>query len=156
MPAVVAGRRRKQKTTQIISELLQELDVLREAVNQFPNESKINNITGAIQTLVSFLDTIKDKPLLAEMLLPKKTRARKTAGSLVDTDALLKQLEGLPSEKIFGELTKHKKDTLLELSAKMNITANKSLTKNALADKIFKLGFANRRGYDLLSGKHGE
>jgi septum formation inhibitor-activating ATPase MinD len=23
----------------------------------------------------------------------------------------------------------------------------------ALADKIFKLGFANRRGYDLLGGK---
>ena len=130
--------------------------MLREAVNQFPDESKVNNISGAIQTLVSFFDTIKDKPLLAEMLLPKKTKARKTAGSLVDTDALLKQLEGLPTENIFGELTKHKKDALLELSAKMNITANKSLTKNALADKIFKLGFANRRGYDLLSGKHDE
>ena len=26
----------------------------------------------------------------------------------------------------------------------------------ALADKIFKLGFANRRGYDLLGGKHDE
>ncbi|MDO8745813.1 MAG: hypothetical protein Q7J76_11980, partial [Candidatus Brocadiaceae bacterium] len=91
-----------------------------------------------------------------EMLLPKKTKARKTAGSLVDIDALLKHLEELPTEKIFGELAKHKKDTLLELSAKMNITANKKLTKNALADKIFKLGFANKRGYDLLGGKHGE
>jgi len=150
------GEEEKQKTAQIISELLQELEVLREAVHQFPDESKINNISGAIQTLVSFFDTIKDKPLLAEMFLPKKTKARKTAGSLVDIDALLKHLEGLPTEKIFGELTKHKKDTLLELSAKMNITANKSLTKNALADKIFKLGFANRRGYDLLGGKHGE
>ena len=130
--------------------------MLREAVNQFPDDSKVSNISGAIQTLVSFFDTIKDKPLLAEMLLPKKTKARKTAGSLVDTDALLKHLEGLSTENIFGELTKHKKDTLLELSAKMNITANKSLTKNALADKIFKLGFANRRGYDLLSGKHDE
>ena len=153
---LLPGEEEKQKTAQIISELLQELEVLREAINQFPDEYKINNISGAIQTLVSFFDTIKDKPLLAEMLLPKKTKARKTAGSLVDIDALLKQLEVLPTEKIFGELTKHKKDTLLELSAKMNITANKSLTKNALADKIFKLGFANRRGYDLLGGKHGE
>jgi len=150
------GEEEKQKTAQIISELLQELEVLREAVHQFPDESKINNISGAIQTLVSFFDTIKDKPLLAEMFLPKKTKARKTAGSLVDIDALLKHLEGLPTEKILGELTKHKKDILLELSIKMNITANKSLTKNALADKIFKLGFANRRGYDLLGGKHGE
>ena len=90
------------------------------------------------------------------MLLPKQTKARKTVSSLIDIDALLTHLEGLPTENILGELTKHKKDALLELSAKMNITANKKLTKDALADKIFKLGFANRRGYDLLSGKHGE
>lgn len=83
----------------------------------------------------------------------RKTKARKTAGSLVDIDALLKHLEELPTENIFGELTKHKKDILLELSAKMNIAANKSLTKNALADKIFKPGFANRRGSDILSNK---
>ena len=153
---LLPGEEEKQKTAQIISELLQELEVLREAVHQFPDESKINNISGAIQTLVSFFDTIKDKPLLAEMFLPKKTKARKTAGSLVDIDTLIKHLEEFPTEKIFGELTKHKKDILLELSIKMNITANKSLTKNALADKIFKLGFANRRGYDLLGGKHGE
>src|SRR3989339_1945811 len=106
---LLPGDEEKQKTTQIISELLQELEVLREAVHQFPDESKINNISGAIQMLVSFFDTIKDKPLLAEMLLPKKTKAKKTAGSLVDTDVLLKQLEGLPTEEIFGELTKHKK-----------------------------------------------
>ena len=105
--------KKNKKTTQIISELLQELEVLREAVNQFPDESKVNNISGAIQTLVSFFDTIKDKPLLVEMLLPKKTKARKTAGSLVDMDALLKQLEGLPTENIFGELTKHKKTPYL-------------------------------------------
>ena len=156
---LLPGDEEKQKTTQIISELLQELEVLREVVHQFPDDSKVNNISGAIQTLVSFFDTVKDKPLLAEMLLPKKTKARKarkTAGGLVDIDALLKQLEGLSTDEIFGELTKHKKDVLLELSAKMNITANKSLTKNALADKIFKLGFANRRGYDLLGGKQGE
>ena len=153
---LLPGADEKQKTTQIITELLLELEVLREAVSQFPDESKINNISGAIQMLVSFFDTIKDKPLLAEMLLPKKTKAKKSAGGLVDTDALLRQLEALPTEHILGELTKHKKDVLLELSAKMNITANKSLTKNALADKIFKLGFANRRGYDLLGGKHDE
>ncbi len=153
---LLPGEEEKQKTTQIISELLQELEVLREAVNQFPDEAKVNNISGAILTLVSFFDTVKDKPLLAEMLLPKKTKARKTVGSVVDTDALLKQLEALPTEHILGELSKHKKDILLELSAKMNITANKKLTKDALADKIFKLGFANKRGYDLLSGKHDE
>ena len=153
---LLPGEEEKQKTAQIISELLQELEVLREAVHQFPDESKINNISGAIQTLVSFFDTIKDKPVLAEILLPKKTKARKTAGSLVDMDALLKHLEELSTDEIFGELTKHKKDVLLELSAKMNITSNKKLTKDALADKIFKLGFANRRGYDLLGSKHGE
>ncbi len=151
---LLPGGEERQKTTQVISELLQELGVLRDVINQFPDEAKVNTISGAIQTLESFFDTVKDKPLLAEMLLPKKTKAKNAAGSLADTDALLRQLEASPTEHILGELAGHKKDVLLELSAKMNITANKSLTKNALADKIFKLGFANRRGYDLLSGKH--
>ena len=60
------------------------------------------------------------------------------------------------SNSTIGKTYKAHEDTLLKLSIKMNITANKSLTKNALADKIFKLGFANRRGYDLLGGKQGE
>lgn len=150
---LVPGEEEKQKTVQIISEILQELEVLREAINQFPDVTKISDVSCAIQTLVSFLDTVKDKPLFAEMLFPKKTKAIKAAGSLVDIDALLEQLEGLSTENIPGELTKHKKDTLLELSARLNISVTRKLTKDALADKIFKLGFANRRGYDLLSSK---
>ena len=127
----------RQRLTHIIPEIIKELDVLRESIGRFP-------------------DTLKDKPLLAEMLLPKKAKPRKTKSCFVDVDALRQLLEGLPTEKILEELTKHKKDVLVELSTKLNITANKKLTKDALADRIFKLGFANKRGYDLLSGKQAE
>jgi hypothetical protein len=64
---------------------------------------------------------------------------------------LLKQLEELPTDRLVGVLSKHKKNTLLELSSRLNITANPKQTKDVLVDKIFKLGFANKRGYDLLS-----
>lgn len=143
----------RQRMTHLIPEIIQELEVLRESIGRFPDESETRQISNAIHTLVSFFDTLKDKPLLAEILLPKKARSRKTRSSTVDIDTLLQQLEGLPTEKILEELTKHKKDILVELSTKLNITANKKLTKGALADRIFKLGFANKRGYDLLGGK---
>lgn len=143
----------RQRITHSIPEIIKELDVLRENIDRFPDKSETQQVSSAIHTLVSFFDTLKDKPLLAEMLLPKKARPRKTKSSIVDIDILLQQLEGLPTENILEELTKHKKDILIELSTKLNITANKKLTKDALADRIFKLGFANKRGYNILSGK---
>lgn len=153
--SLLPGEDERQRMAQIIPEIIQELDVLRESIGHFPDESETHLVSNAIHTLVSFFDILKDKPLLAEMLLPKKVKPRKTKSIAIDVNTLQSQLEGLPTEKILEELTKHKKDVLIELSTKMNITANKKLTKNALADRIFKLGFANKRGYDLLSGKTG-
>lgn len=143
----------RQRITHSIPEIIKELDVLRENIDRFPDKSETQQVSSAIHTLVSFFDTLKDKPLLAEILLPKKARPRKIKSSIIDINTLHSQLEGLPTEKILEELTKHKKDILIELSTKLNITANKKLTKDALADRIFKLGFANKRGYNILSGK---
>ncbi len=154
--SLLPGEDERQRMTQIIPEIIQELDVLRESIGRFPEESEMHHVSNAIHTLVSFFDTLKDKSLLAKILLPKKTKPRKTKSIAVDINTLQSQLEGLATEKVIEELTKHKKDVLIELSTKMNITANKKLTKDALADRIFKLGFANKRGYDLLSGKDNE
>jgi len=147
------GEAERQRMAHLIPEIIKELEVLREGIGRFPDASEIHHIAGAIHTLVSFFDTLKDKPLLAEILLPKKTKSGKTKRVDVDINALQIQLEGLPTEKILGELTKNKKDVLVELSTKLNITANKKLTKDALADRIFKLGFANKRGYNLLGSQ---
>jgi len=64
---------------------------------------------------------------------------------------LKKNLEQLPTEKIVEELNKHTKDTLNELAEKMNVPVQKKLKKDVMIDKIFKLGIANKRGYQLLS-----
>lgn len=154
--SLLPGKEERQKVTQIIPEIIHELQVLQEGIHRFPSESEIQQVSHAIHTLVSFFDSIKDKPLLAETLFPKKAGTRKAKTISIDIDGLLKHLEEIPTENIIVELTRHKKDTLVGLSAKLNITANKKLTKDALAGKIFNLGFANRRGYDLLSGKHDE
>ncbi len=151
--SLLPGDEERQRLTQLISEIIAELDVLRENIVKYPHESEIQQVSGAIHTLVSFFNSVKDKPLLAESLFPKKTKARKAKGIAVDTDAVLHLLEGLSAEKILEELTKYKKDTLVDLAVKLNISVNTKLKKDALADKIFKLGFANKRGYDLLSGK---
>lgn len=151
--SLLPGDEERQRMAQQISEITAELDVLRDNILKYPHESEIHQVSGAILTLVSFLNSVKDKPLLAESLFPKKTKARKAKGITVDTDAVLNLLEGLSAEKIPEELAKYKKDTLVDLAAKLNISVNTKLKKDALADKIFKLGFANKRGYDLLSGK---
>lgn len=150
------GEDERQRITHMIPEILQELEVLRKSIGLFPDPSETHQVSHAIHTLASFFDTLKDKPLLAKMLLPKKAKPRKTKSIAVDIDTVQNHLESLPTEKILGELTKHKKDVLVALSTRMNITVNKKLTKDALADRIFKLGFANKRGYDLLSGKQAE
>ncbi|MBE7547280.1 MAG: hypothetical protein HS127_09145 [Planctomycetia bacterium] len=139
-----------QRILQIIQEIIQELEVLRESIGRFPDKSESLHVSNSIHSLVSFFDTLKENPLLAEMIFPRKAKSRKTKSSPIDVNALQQHLEGIPTEKILEELTKYKKDILIELSAKMNITANKKLTKDALADRLFKLGFANKRGYELL------
>ena len=150
---LLPGAEERQRITHIIQEIIKELDVLQESISRFPDDAETKQVSHAIQTFVTFFDTLKEKPLLAEMLLPKKTTTRKTKSSVVNIDTLQKQLEELPTEKIPEELAKYKKDVLIELSTRMNITANKKMTKNILADRIFKLGFANKRGYSLLSGE---
>lgn len=147
---LLPGEEEKQKFIQTIQEIIQELEIVRERIAHFPNKSEIEHVSGAAHTLISFFDSLKNNPLLTGILIPKGTKPRKPKSGAIDVGALQQRLEILPTEKIFEELIKQKKDTLLELSARMNIAANKKLTKDALADVIFKLGFANRRGYDLL------
>ncbi|TLD42680.1 MAG: hypothetical protein JETT_1023 [Candidatus Jettenia ecosi] len=149
---LLPGNEDRQRITQSITEIQRELETYRENINHFPDTSEMEQLSSAITTLASFFETLKDRPLLAKSLFPKQAKAKKPKSSAIDIAALLQQLEELSTEQIPEQLTKHKKDTLLELSSKMNITANKKLTKDAIADKIFKVGFANKRGYDLLKG----
>lgn len=153
---LLPGEQERQRLTGIIPEIINELQALQDNISRFPNESDVKQVSQAIQTVVSFFDTVRDRPLLAEVLFPKKTKTKKTKSISVDIDAVLKLLEGLPTEKIPEELFKHKKDTLIDLAIKLNISVNTKLKKDALADKIFKLGFANKRGYSLLSGEVSE
>lgn len=151
--SLLPGDEERQRMAQLISEITAELEMLRENILKYPYDSEIHQVSGAIHTLVSFFSSVKDKSLLAESLFPKKTKAKKAKDIAVDTNAVLNILEGLSAEKIPEELIKYKKDTLVDLATKLNISVNTKLKKDALADKIFKLGFANKRGYDLLRGK---
>ncbi len=151
--SLLPGENEKQSLSQDIQEMITELDTLRNNINHLPDESEKHQLSQSIHTLVSFLDSLKDKPHLADAILPKVKKAGIAKVSSVNIDDLLKHLEKLPTDQLMGELSKHKKNTLLELSSILNITTNSKQTKDILVDKIFKLGFANRRGYDLLSDR---
>lgn len=146
-----------QAALQTIMEIMNELDTLRGHLARFPGEREVDQVSQAIHTVTSFFDSVKDRPLLAEALFPTTTKARKPKKEASpDVDSLMPLLEGLPTGGIVAELSKQKKDTLVALSVKLGISATSKLTKDALVDKIFKLGFANRRGYELLGGEKGE
>ncbi len=147
-----------QAALQTITDIINELETLRGRLAHFPGERDINQVSQAIHTVTSFIDSAKDRPILAEALFPTATKARKPKkeASPPDVDSLMQLLQGLPTDGIVAELSKQKKDVLAALSAKLGISATAKLTKNALVDKIFKLGFANRRGYELLGGEKGE
>ena len=151
--SLLPGEVEKQRIGQDIHEMIAELDTLRNNIKDLPDEPEQRQLSQAIHTLVSFLDSLKEKPHLADIILPKAKKAGKAKASPVNVDDLLKQLEGLSTDQLMGELSKHKKNTLLELSSRLNITANSKQTKDVLVDKIFKLGFANKRGYDLLGDR---
>ena len=145
-----------QTAIQTITEIMKELDTLRGHLARFPGEKETDQVSQAIHTILSFFDSVKDRPLLAESLFPAATKTRKTKKEVSpDADGLLLLLEGLSTGSIVAELSKQKKDTLVALSAKLGISATSKLTKDALVDKIFKLGFANRRGYELMGGEKG-
>jgi hypothetical protein len=154
--SLLPGEEEKQKIKQDIHDVITELDVLRNNINSLPDEPDKDHLSRAIHTLVSFLDSLKDKPQLADVILPKAKKASKAKASGVNVDDLLRELEGVPTDEIIGKLSKHKKNTLLELSSRLDITVNTKQTKDILVDKIFKLGFANKRGYDLLGEKQHE
>ncbi|MCP4255702.1 MAG: hypothetical protein GY775_20320 [Candidatus Scalindua sp.] len=148
--SLLPGEDEKHRINEDIHEMIKELDTLRNNINQLPDEFEERQLFQAVQTLESFLDSIKEKPHLADIIIPKLKKARKTKVSSVNIDDLLKHLEELPTDQLMSELSKHKKNTLLDLSSRLNITTNSKQTKDILVDKIFKLGFANKRGYDLL------
>ena len=151
--SLLPGDDERERIGQDIYDMITELDTLRNNITQLPDEPEQRQLSQAIHTLVSFLDSLKEKPHLADIILPKLKKARKAKVSSVNIDDLFKYLEELPTDQLMGELSKHKKNTLLELSSRLNITANSKQTKDVLVDKIFKLGFANKRGYDLLSDR---
>ncbi len=145
------GEEEQQKLREEIQDVIAELNNLRNNINTLPDEIEKEHLSQAVHTLVSFLDSLKEKPQLADIILPKAKKTRKAKASVVNVDSILKELEELPTEEIIGKLSKLKKHTLIELSTRLNITVNSKQTKDILVDKIFKLGYANRRGYDLLS-----
>ncbi len=151
--SLLPGEDEKQIIRQDIHEMVMELDTLRNNIEHLPDESEKHQLSQAIHTLVSFLDSLKEKPHLADAILPKVKKAGKAKVNPVNVDDLLTQLDELPTDQLMGELSKHKKNTLLELSSKLNISTHSKQTKDILVDKIFKLGFANKRGYDLLGDR---
>lgn len=148
--SLLPGENEKQRIRHDIQEMIVELDTLEKNINHLPEEPEKRQLTHAVHTLVSFLDSLKDKPYLADVILPKMKKAGKSQAIPVDINNLIRLLNKLPTDQLMNELSKHKKNTLLELSSRLNITSTSKQTKDVLVDKIIKLGFANRRGYDLL------
>lgn len=66
-------------------------------------------------------------------------------------DQIINKLNTISTDDIPTELNQYKPKDLSAIAKKLNIKATGS--KNILVDRIWKLGFANKRGYGLLRGE---
>ena len=140
------------------NDLIAFLTKLRDFVSGVPNERERESVSRSIAVLRNFADRSKNAQALA-LIVQKPalqydaSKKRQVGGMPVDIEMLMKELETLPTSNIEARLTEDKQLSLLDLSIlarRLGLPAKSSDTRSQLIDRIASVGFANRRGYDLL------
>jgi len=146
-------------------ELIKSLDVLikyfqnlQGKIRSLPDDIEQKEVLSAIGTIKNFLESAKDKPLIAAAFgLPYKrtalTREAKEEMSPVMAEKIFNELKMLSTEEIQQRLLDYKKISMEELHALatyLGIKHPQRMRRQDLVDKVVKIGFANIRGYETL------
>ena len=152
----------RKSLLQAIEGLSSFLADLKSIVSRLPDDKERDTLSGAASVVLEFVYRAKSDPSLSAMLGLGPANLRKTSAhfakstGLIDIQALVTELEQLPTEKIEARLLADKKLSirdLSELARRLGLPAKSSDTREGLVDRIATVGFANKRGYDLLRGQ---
>jgi hypothetical protein len=154
----------RDELTHSIEEMITFLNHLKSTISKMPNEAERDSVSKSAEALVQFLSRSKEDPALAAMLgisepaRPKSHQAGHTKSTL-DLNAITSELEKLPTDQIGPRLMRDQRmgfQELTELAKRLGVTARSTDTRSLLVERIVTVGFANRRGYQLLRGGHDE
>jgi hypothetical protein len=139
--------------------MIQALQTVREHLRTLPSEEERKRVSAASDVLERFLDSMKARPGIAVSLGLAATKPSSLPRKREEADTNLVDLEKLSTEEIQKKLLDEQEFTipmLHSLTRKLGLSSERNAGRRDLVDRIVKLGFANKRGYQLLGGvKHG-
>jgi hypothetical protein len=141
--------------------MIEALQNIRTRLSSLPSEEERRRVGDAADALERFLDSMKARPGIAASLglAMAKTSPAPRKREDVDVDVLLADLEELATDEIQKKLLNEQEFTLPMLHSiarKLGLSGERTANRHDLVDRIVKLGFANKRGYQLLGrARHG-
>lgn len=139
--------------------MIQALQNIRERLRALPSEEERKSVGDAANALERFLDSMKARPGVAASLGLAYTRPSPIPRRRDDVETRMTDLEGLSTEDIQKKLLDEQEFSISMLhlvARKLGLSAERNADRRDLVDRIVKLGFANKRGYQLLGGgRHG-
>lgn len=153
----LASEHERQEALIQLDAMIHALQDLREHLRAVPSPEERRQIAEAADTIEQFLVSMKARPEVAASFrmatAPKSStvaRKRENIGSLVE------HLESKTTDDIQRALLNEREYSLPVLQAiarHIGLTIDRSSDRSVLVDRIVKLGFANKRGYELLGAK---
>lgn len=137
--------------TAAIDSLISFLQKLREVLNAQPTQEVRQDVLKATALLASFLTSYNAKTLLSA----KSTNVKSSVSTSEDAARLFKELDALSIGEIQGRLldkSLYSSNDLKSLAKYLGIGIDKNFRREDIADTIFKRGFANPRGYSSIGG----
>ncbi len=135
-----------------IDSLISFLQKLREVLNKQPKQEVRQDVLKATALLAGFLTSYSAKTLLSA----KQKNVKSSVRTSEEAARLFKELDGLSSlNEIQGRLldkSLYSGNDLKSLAKYLGIGIDKNFRREDIADTIFKRGFANPRGYNAIGG----
>ena len=133
-----------------IDELIAFLKRVREEISRLPEPQKREDVIKAATLLSNFLSSNVAQTLFCAKEIPQKITS---ASIVVDGAKIFNELKILKLEDIQQRLLDKKLFSLKELRTLaefLQLGIDKKASRDTLADSVFKMGFANPRGYEDL------
>ena len=133
---------------------------VEKGIQTLPADDERQKILDAVDTIIRSLKKAESDPIYSAVFqLPRKRQVGVRGKSSLEDEALvetkLKELRQLSTESILGKLLDENyitKPQLIVLARKLRIVTGPHMSRQEIADRVFKRGFANPRGYELLRG----
>ena len=151
--------------------MIRELQRIREHLSSLPSEAERRRVGEAASTMEQFLDSMRARPAVAlamglrvqrpstnsriqkELPLVEAQKTPSLARGREEIDAVIADFEQLSTNDIQTRLLDEAQFPVSRLQAiarQLGLSADRGRDRLDLVDRIVKLGFANKRGYELL------